>query len=127
MATRAVQSSNIQVSANRREKAGRSPPRQGGSRQGTDDREPPKEPSLSSFLGSGGCEPRRCLKSFQMRPVLAEDILELLQQGYGNLGRRASQFQLGDDLLLPLHVDLALSDMASNHLQICFSFHEGPP
>jgi hypothetical protein len=55
-------------------------------------------------------------KSDQMRLVLAKSVLERLQQGYGNVRWRTPLPHLGDDLTLPLHVCLTLSDVALNHL-----------
>ena len=53
--------------------------------------------------------------------VLAKSVLERLQQGYGNVSWRTPLPHLGDDFTLPLHVCLTLSDVALNHLQLCFA------
>jgi hypothetical protein len=53
--------------------------------------------------------------------VLAKSVLEGLQQRYGNVSWRTPLPHLGDNFTLPLHVCLTLSDVALNHLQLCFA------
>jgi len=67
------------------------------------------------------------LKSDKVCFVLTLEVLKLLQQGDGQVSRRAPLSQPGEEFPLPLQMSLALPDVASDHLQFCLAFHDGLP
>ena len=56
-----------------------------------------------------------------MSPVPGQRRLEIRQQRLGEPGIGPRRFQIGYDLPLPLHMFLALGNMAPDHVQLSFA------